>query len=460
MKKSVKTTKKVAKKAVKRVKKPVSPCKKKKKAPLFAYKDVKWGELVGNEKVYKLHQGQSAVLRSTTRFTAAVAGTGGGKTAIGPLWLMRRIKALVDAGVTEKFIGMVVAPTYKILSRATVPTLVEVFRGTEFEGRFLESKGQYILPAGLGILYLLSADSPNGLEGGQLNLGAWLDEAGQMSYQAWLALCRRTGKNEAPILITTTPYLANWLKTAFMDLAFKGDKDYTVVTWASIKNPAYPVSEYERARKTMRKSEFEMTYNGIISSPEGMVYPEFHTCIVDNIDEKEGVRVGGIDFGWRAPFCALSGVLVVEDGKDILYIYKERYVTHCGLAIHAMHLDKSTRWYADPSEPEMIEDLRKRGFKVQKAKNPIKAGISAVNARILSGRLKVSSTCVNLIMEAGLYQYPDSAKDKDDQDKNIIDEKPLEGADHALDALRYICMSLPQAGRKLNNARKVYIRSY
>jgi len=413
----------------------------------------RWGDVVDGQKQYDLHSGQSQIMKSNKRFTAAVAGTGGGKTVLGPLWFAKRVKEMVAKGKTTGLKGMVIAPTYKVLSRATAPTLVDTFRDTPLEGRYLESKGQYIFPNNLGILYLLSADSPNGLEGGQLDLGAWLDEAGQMTYSAWLAILRRTGVNQAPVLITTTPYLNNWLKTKVLDLYLKGDKDYMVVTWASISNPTYPKDEYDRAKRSMPKSMFDMMYNGLFTSMEGLVYPSFHLCIRDPNDfhDVDGRALGGIDFGWRAPFCALQGKLFVQDGRDVLYIHAERYKNKCKIAEHVKYMDKSAIWYADPSDPESIKDLRDEGLRVVPAINDVDFGIRQVNERINSARLFVSTSCEALITEAGGYMYPDCEEGKEQ-------EKPIDGMDHAMDALRYLSASIARKRPRYRERQSVIIR--
>ncbi len=408
-----------------------------------------WGSLdKDGNKVFPFHFGQTKIMKSKARFTAAIAGTGGGKTVLGPTWIMKRIKQLGKEGKTKNLTGMIVAPTYKVQSRATSPTLVETFRGTEFEGRYLESKGLYILPRNLGLLYLLSADSPYGLEGGQLDIGVWLDEGGQVSLSAWLALCRRTGINEAPLLITTTPYLVNWLKTEVLDRYLEGDPDYFAAVWASNANPAYPEKEFERAKATLPKATFDLMHRGLFGSLEGLVYPDFPSCVVEHRDPPEGRKLGGIDFGWKSPFCALSAVLYVEDGKDILYIFRERYQTYCRLKVHAENMPKGHTWFADSSEPEMILDLKEAGHGVFPANRAITPGIEAVNERILTNRLLVSSSCVSLINEMGLYQFPqEEGKDK-----------PIEEIDHAVSALRYLCIALAKKRAKIGSPRKVLIR--
>ena len=413
-------------------------------------KQYKWGEITPEgKKIYPLHDAQKEVLGSGARFTAAVAGTGGGKTVLGPLWLAKRIKKLVSSGMTKGLIGMVIAPTYKVLSRATIPTLIETFRGTKLEGKYLETKGIYQLPRGMGLIYLLSADNPDGLEGGQLNIGAWLDEAGQMTHKAWFAICRRTGVNQAPIFITTTPYTQNWLKYDVVKRYTEGDPNYFVKMWASISNPAYPLDEYNRAKGSMSAQSFEMMYNGQFTMLEGLVFPDLGACVYDDtgIIRPRGRLVGGIDFGWRDPFCAIGADWYIDEEtkRDVLDIYFERYKSKIPLEDHAKALVKGTVWYADPSEPEGIKYLNGQKIAVLKGKNPISLGISAVNERIMTKRLKISSKCQNLIIEAENYQYPEGN----------TSEEPMEGMDHAMAALRYLCLSIKRTKVEYKNGQTV-----
>jgi hypothetical protein len=55
-----------------------------------------------------------------------------------------------------------------------------------------------------------------------------------------------------------------------------------------------------------------------------------------------------------------------------------------------------------------------------------------VTARIRTGRLKVSPSCVNLIKEARLYRYPTPAE------RATLGENPIDADNHALAALRYL----------------------
>ena len=69
-------------------------------------------------------------------------------------------------------------------------------------------------------------------------------------------------------------------------------------------------------------------------------------------------------------------------------------------------------------------------------------GIAMITARIRTGKLKVSSACVNLINEAKLYRYPSPAE------RAQLGENPIDAHNHALAALRYLVTRItkPAAG--------------
>jgi phage terminase large subunit len=402
---------------------------------------VAWGEIEGEgeaaAKVFRLHAGQRDVLMHPARFKGALAGTGGGKTVLGPIWLMREIKRCIDEGKVGKILMFVVAPTYPILARATAPTLVATFQDTDLEGRYVPSQNRYYLPHGLGVIWLLSADNPQGLEGGQAD-AIWVDEGGQLRYEAWLVLRSRTGQKQSPILITTTPYGTNWLYHVFYKNFLAGDPDYYVRQWSSITNPAYPKAEYDAAKASMSPQRAAMRYDGEFVRLAGLVYPELADCILEeHVDPalySDGRRIGGIDWGWQNPFCALGATLFVNElGEDVLYVHYERYKRSTGLAEHAAALPAEHEWFADPSEPSSIHELRRAGIAVRKADNSIVVGVDAVSARICTRRLVISPRCKALIAEAEMYRYPE-------RDDEPYGEKPIDENNHAMDALRYMVL--------------------
>lgn len=210
------------------------------------------------------------------------------------------------------------------------------------------------------------------------------------------------------------------------------------ITWKDC--PRIRPDFIEMERRSMGDSWVRQEYECSFEALEGLVYPDFEAlCAYDSANEvySAGRQVGGIDFGFRNPFCALWGVL---DRDDVLWICHERYLRETGIHEHAAALARQApgvMWYADPAGPTEIEELRRAGLKVLRGGNPIQAGIAAVSARVRTGRLRVHrSACPNLLAEAKLYRYPSSHSGQAET------EVPLDQNNHALAALRYLVSRL------------------
>lgn len=371
-------------------------------------------------KTVKPHYYQSRALQSKKRFIALIAGTGGGKTFLGPIWLYQELSKYPE----DQF--FVIAPVYKMLTRATVPMLIDMLRGTDAEGEYNQSKGLYLLPQG-GRIWFGSADRPETLEAGQYR-AAWLDEAGQMKYMVWVVMQARLGLHRGRALITTTPYSLNWLYTEFYKRWRDGDPDYEVIQFESISNPHYPKEEFERAKGALSPQLFDMRYKGQFRKMEGLVYPDFSQEHMDDGFEipEEWKRQGGTDFGFNNPHVNLKGAV---DADDVLYIYEEWYKPKVLLSDHAEEM-KDIAYAADPSGKREIVELQDLGVKIDSAVSDVNLGIQKVNERIKTNRLKVFKACKNLIDEFEVYHWEESK------------DKPHKENDHCLDALRYLVMEL------------------
>ena len=386
----------------------------------------------GNKRKVTLHPFQTKAFTRKERFVALIAGTGGGKTFLGGPWLCNEISKYPGE------IWLILAPTYKILSRATMPTFMAFVQGTKFEGVYKESKGIYELPDG-GLIYCMSTDNWKGIEGGQYR-AAWLDEAGQMQRMAWIAVQARLGLKQGRCLFTTTPYATNWLFTDVVVRWREGDPDYFVIQFRSIDNPYYPVEEYERASRSMDSRLFKMRYDGVFERMAGLVFPEFSNIISDEnptqIIQTEWPKFGGLDWGFNDPFVAMVGAL---DSDHTFHLFYERYQSRCTIPTHAEMLRRSGMhhvelYFGDPSGAQQIADMGGEGFAVHPGNNDIQTGIEALTARILLNRLVVyRSSCPNLIRESELYRYP-----VEEDMTNVHTEKPIDANNHALDALRYL----------------------
>lgn len=89
----------------------------------------------------------------------------------------------------------------------------------------------------------------------------------------------------------------------------------------------------------------------------------------------------------------------------------------------------------DPSAASFIAELRKRGFKVLKAKNEVLDGIRLVGTLLNQGRIVFAESCPNTIKEFGSYIWDAKAAEHGE-------DKPVKEHDHAMDAVRYFVYTI------------------
>jgi hypothetical protein len=207
----------------------------------------------------------------------------------------------------------------------------------------------------------------------------------------------------------------------------------------------------DRERAALGPLYFRQEYECCFEAMRGLVYPDFERWVAGHDPRLEEPRLrvglshqpdalarvlrhitGGIDFGFRNPTAALWGGL---DAAGVLHLEGEVYASGLTLEEVADRLPKGYLWHGDPSEPEAILRLRRLNRTVCRAKNAIVTGISAVSYRLRHGLLRADpAKCPNLFREAALYHY--------DEAETHSHEFPLGRDDHAMDALRYLCMGL------------------
>ncbi|MFI3250334.1 MAG: PBSX family phage terminase large subunit [Eubacteriales bacterium] len=87
----------------------------------------------------------------------------------------------------------------------------------------------------------------------------------------------------------------------------------------------------------------------------------------------------------------------------------------------------------DPSAASFIEVLRRRGFRVRRAKNEVLRGIRTTAELLKSGGIVLCEDCHNALREMGLYRW-DTREGGED--------KVCKEYDHAMDEMRYFAMTI------------------
>jgi hypothetical protein len=393
-------------------------------------------EVAGDRLILNLHPGQVKVWESRARFIAMMAGTQGGKTCLGVDWLRREI---AKRGPGDY---LAVTATFPLLEMKMLPEFRYVFEELLKLGSFAETKRIFTFNDGLTRVIFASATNPESIESATAK-AAWLDEAGQQQFkrETWEAVQRRLSLNQGRVLFTTTLYGLGWFKTEVYDRAKAGDRDYEVVQFNSLLNPAFPREEYERAQNTLPRWKFDLFYRGVYTTPAGLIYDCFNTstnCIDAVPIGKEWPHYVGHDFGGANP----AAVFFAQDpATGYFYAYQE-YLPGPGRST-AQHVEEFKRLTAgynvikraggSHQEDEIRQGYAAHGWPIQEPLiRDVEAGIDRVYGLIKRGKVFIFKGLAHLIDEITTYSR------KLDDKYNPTNEIEDKSSYHLLDATRYI----------------------
>lgn len=225
------------------------------------------------------------------------------------------------------------------------------------------------------------------------------------------------------------------------------DKDYKSFHFTTYDNPYIPKEEIDKASEELTEDRFAQEYLADFRKTEGLVYKEFNRerHLFQSTEEVTGIveHIAGVDFGFTNPTAVIS---IARDSDDNYWVDSEWYKTQRTDAQIAEYVAscKFNRVYPDPESPSAIEELNRKGVSVSeviKNKDSIKNGINVVRELFKQNRLKIHTSCENLISELETYSYADKRPDHNEE------ENPIKENDHALDALRYALMSNTSSSR-------------
>jgi PBSX family phage terminase large subunit len=384
-----------------------------------------------------LHKFQETAFTSTKKVTVSAAGIQSGKSLTGAIWIIARA-----ASINPDDNLIICAPTYKILSQATIRTFLKLAKDM---GTYHKVDAIFKFHHGPTV-YIRSLTDPNAMEGITDVEGAWLDEGGLISRYAYENVEGRCAFRSAPIMITTTPYSLNWLYQAWKDWKKDLTPDTEFIIYRSIDNPYFPQAEYDRQKRKLDPVRFAMKYMGQFGQMEGLVYPNLKFIRARPLPT--GTKYyGGIDWGFTNPF-ALTIRAVTPDGLQ--YRVGEYYKSGLTVeeqiqAVKSRHaLYNFELFIADPSNPAAIKAFNQAGLRCIGGKNDIVEGIDKHRELINSERYFVfEEENPYGFDEYQSYHYPEPKDLKIDEDEK--EQVPVDKNNHSIDADRYVTMYLTQA---------------
>jgi PBSX family phage terminase large subunit len=388
---------------------------------------------------FQLHKYQEQAFTSDKRIIVIAAGIQSGKTTTGALWVGTK------AGQISPDSNLIIcAPTYKILTQATLPKFLQVFKRF---GRYHKVDSIFQFHSG-PTAFIRSLTDPNALEGITDVEAIWLDEGGLISRYAWENVEGRSAFRQAPILISTTPYALNWMFRMWEEWGQGKRPEVEFVQFTSKDNPHFPDEEFERQRRLLDSRRFQMKYMGQFGKMEGLVYEKINTC--KSFKLEPGTKYyAGVDWGYTNPF-VLSIRAVTPNGLHyrVAEFYKsglmvEEIVRICQQRKQIYNIEL---FIADPSAPANIEALNRGGVTCIPGNNNVRAGIDEQNRLFKEERFFIfedDNPCG--IDEYSTYHYPEPRDYKIDEDQK--EPEPVKANDHGCDADRYVTMHLVKADK-------------
>ena len=181
---------------------------------------------------------------------------------------------------------------------------------------------------------------------------------------------------------------------------------------------------------------------GIIKLGAGVCYPvDPDTFVIPPFEiPKHFHRLGSLDVGWKITAACW---FAIDPDSDSVYIYSEYYSSGEQPIVHAEALkargkdipfviDGAAHGVSQIDGRNLFDMYRDLGLNLRNANKAVNAGIYAVWEALTTGKLKIFSTCTNLLSEMRLYRRDESGK-------------IVKTADHLMDSMRYGIMGLEHA---------------
>lgn len=408
------------------------------------------------------------------RFSCYTGGYGSGKTVAGCL------KGLLLSQLMPGNYGLVGRLTYPELRDTTRKTFLEVCPTDWYDekkgGIYKESDNYLRLMNGSEVIFR-HLDKVSQKEILSLNLGwFFIDQAEEISEEVFLTLISRLRLDRVPAhygFIVANHEGHNWIWKRFK----KEPKPDTFLTEASSReNPHLPKGYIESLEQNYSADWVKRYIDGSWDVFIGQIFEEFNPQVhlVDPFQIPESwEKMVSIDHGLVNPTAALYGAV---DYDDNIFIYDEYYQANDVVSNHAKKIwekvgeDPISTWIIDPSTRaknqfkngmpwSIIDEYNDYGIFPIPANNEVLASINRIKEYLRpdprrinpltqlrgSPRLFIFKNCINLIDELQSYHWKTVRVSVPLNEP----EKPQKVKDHAVDALRYMIMTRPEASPRL-----------
>ena len=239
----------------------------------------------------------------------------------------------------------------------------------------------------------------------------------------------------------------HWFKTNWIDKA--KEKNIIYLHFTMDDNLSLSEKIKQRYKSQWSGVFYDRYIKGLWTVAEGIIYDMFNKDkhVVDDCDcliDSKSYRYVSCDYGTQN---AMVFLLWNKGTDDIWYCVDEYYYSGRDTKIQktdSEYADDLVKFLnereifqivVDPSAASFIAELKKRGFRVKKAKNDVSNGIRLVSTMLNQSKIKFFSKCRNTIKEFSVYAWDPKASARGE-------DAPIKQNDHAMDAIRYFIYTI------------------
>lgn len=195
--------------------------------------------------------------------------------------------------------------------------------------------------------------------------------------------------------------------------------------------------------KAKRPALYKHKWLGEPNSLEKKIYKDW--LFIDEIPHEARLERYGLDFGYTNDPTALIAIYKFNDGFILDELLYSTGLENPKIASYLINLEKALV-VADSSEPKSIAEIASHEVMIKGARKGADSQLFGIQF-VQNQRISVTKRSSNLIREYQKYFWQ-----TDDNDKII--NKPQDGNDHALDAVRYAMTSIyPDYRQRLPTAK-------
>jgi phage terminase large subunit len=179
---------------------------------------------------------------------------------------------------------------------------------------------------------------------------------------------------------------------------------------------------------------------------EGLIFPEYD--IIESFPEHLLERCWyGIDFGYNDPLTVVrvgivEGILYVEE----LFYKTEQTIDDLLLFMPSLGIKGTDTIFCDSASPGSIEQISRAGYRRAVSCVKHQGSLASGITKLKEYRMKITEDSVNLIKEIDGYVW------QIDKFGKVVDGVPVDGNDHAIEAMRHAVYSKtfqPGGGKKI-----------